>query len=312
MGEISDALSKNKFKAKIPMARAQCSGIVYQFACAVIESMQGIFYGRQKDIAKAFTSGADALTAVTKKGGTRKVNFKNALEFVKVISTSGKKKAELLDLASKTTEELAQMVANKEISKQLAECLQGMDFNTSAANKFLDEVIDRADKDKNILKKLIGDIDLEDTFRTIILDDAEDRVEFASTLTKNIRTAQGITNNQGLLNFFKNVEEGKIDSEFKDILMCHGMDSWSTTNWIDKLGHKLRGDKWKNVSRANLGSALIKFNTVNGDLATTAAGKFVQAAPTIVTESISNYVCDAAAINAVVIPSFISLFNTVQ
>ena len=313
VGEISEALSKNKIKAKNPMARAQCSGIVYQFSCAVIESMQGIFYGRQKDIAKNFTKkGASELLTFIKNGKSHNVDFKKAFEFVKAISTSGKTKDDLTNLAKKPANELAQMVADGTISKSLLECLQGMDFNTPAAGKFIDEVLDRAEKDKEILKKLIGNIDLEDTFKTIILDDANDRVEFASNLTKNIKKAQGITDNQRLLDFLKNVQEGKVDSEFQDILMCHGMDSWGLTNWIDKLGHKIRGDKWKNVSRANLGSALIKFNSVNGDLATTAAGKFVQAAPTIVTESISNYVCDAAAINAVVIPSFISLFNSVQ
>ena len=311
----SDLANGSKIKAKNPMARAQCSGIVYQFSCAVIESMQGIFYGRQKDIAKNFTKkDASELLTFIKNGKTHNVDFKKAFEFVKAISTSGKTKDDLIELAKKPANELTQMVADGTISKSLLECLQGMDFNTPAAGKFIDEVLDRAMEDKKILEKLIGNIDLEDTFKTIILDDANDRVEFASNLTKNIRAAQGFgdKDNKKLLDFFKQIQEGKKGDEFSDILMCHGMDSWGLTNWIDKLGHKIRGNNWKNVSRANLGSALIKFNTVNGDLATTAAGKFVQAAPTIVTESISNYVCDAAAINAIVIPSFISLFNSVQ
>ena len=310
VSEISGVLSKKEVKAQQAMAKAQCSGITYQFACAVIESMQGIFYGRQKNIAKAFTkNGAENLLKITKNGKTHNINFNKAFEIIKTLSTSGKNKDDIISLAKKSAEELTQMVANGEIDESLAKCLKAFDFNES----FIRQVMENAGNEKGILKKMIGKIDLDDIYSQVVNDSANDRVEFAEKLTKNIRTAQGIgDDNKKLVEFLRKVEDGKVDSEFRDILMCHGMDSWGLTNWIDKLGHKIRGDKWKNLSRANLGSALIKFNSVNGDLATTAAGKFVQAAPTIVTESISNYVCDAATINAIVIPSFISLFNSVQ
>lgn len=310
VSEISGVLSKKEVKAQQAMAKAQCSGITYQFACAVIESMQGIFYGRQKNIAKNFTkNSASNLLKITKNGKEHNVAFQKAFEIIKTLSTSGKKTDDIIELAKKPAEELARMVASGEINESLAKCLKEFDFNES----FIRQVMKNAGNEKGILKKMIGKIDLDDIYSQVVNDSANDRVEFAEKLTKNIRTAQGIgDDNKKLVEFLRKVEDGKVDSELRDILMCHGMDSWGLTNWIDKLGHKIRGDKWKNLSRANLGSALIKFNSVNGDLATTAAGKFVQAAPTIVTESISNYVCDAATINAIVIPSFISLFNSVQ
>ena len=54
--DIATTLSDpaKKVGPKNAFARSSCSGIKYQFASAVIESMQGIFYGGAKNIAKNF------------------------------------------------------------------------------------------------------------------------------------------------------------------------------------------------------------------------------------------------------------------
>ncbi len=310
--EISQKVKAKAIKPKNPMAKAQCSGIVYQFACAVIESIQGIFYGSQKKLAKD----SIGLLKHTVNGKAHKFDFKKVFEFVKEIAASGKTKEELIDLAKLSVEDLKVKVEAEEITEGLAKFVKSIDFDDDG-QKFIDSVLDLAKNQKESLFKLMekaNKADIADIYKEAVLDSADDRVEFARKLTENIRKSlpEDQRSNKGLLAFFNKVQKGNVGPEFKDINMVHGMDSWCTTNWIDNLGQKLFKDKWKNVSKANLGSALIKFNAVNGDLAESGLGKFVQAAPTIVTESISNYVCDKAWINAMVIPSFIGLYNNVQ
>lgn len=273
--------TKNRLRAINPLAKSQCAGAKYQFSCAVIESMQGIFYGKTKNIAQKFAKDIQ-IDGVNIGAG------KLDKEFIrKMILSSG--------------DELEAFKAK---------------ISGEKANEFIKEITEAKNSSESLLKKLIGDkenVHLK-ALKTIVEDNAGDRVQFADEFSENIRKMHGNNGapatNQELLDFFKTIQKGEGDfADCKDILMCHGMDNWTFTNLIDKAYSKITG---KHFSRANLGSTLIKYNTVSGKLADSAMGKFVQGFPTIFSESVSNHVCDMAAINMVVVPSFISLFNNVQ
>ena len=242
--------------------------------------MQGIFYGKTKNIAEKFAKNIQIDGA--------NINAKNLdKEFLrKMILSSGD---ELESLKTR---------------------ISGAD-----KDKLVKEITQAQESSRKLLKHLIGEDNVEDAFKTIVDDNASDRVQFVKDFTEKIRTTRNLEkgDHKGLLDAFKTIQKGEGDFEgCSDILMCHGMDNWTFTNWIDKIGHKIRGDKWKNVSRANLGSTLIKFNAVTGNLADSAPAKLIQASTTTLGESISNHVCDMAAINMLVLPNFIELYNNFQ
>lgn len=297
-----------KLSAENSWAKAQCSGAKFQFASAVVESMQGIFYGWQKDV-------VNINKELVKSTNGKNFNFGFLLKVTKEIAMNFKNKVDLTDLFSKTDDELVDLFTQGKISQELLGFIKSIDFTDVNNSKFLDDIFANSQKDKNLLFKLLGDESkVLEAYKGIVQDNLEDRVDFVEKFTKNIRKANGNADNKELLKIFKKIQKGEFgdDDRTKDILMYHGMDNWSFTNIIDKVGHKIFGDKWKNVSRANLGSTLIKYNAVSGDLADSALGKFVQGFPTIFTESVSNHVCDMAFMNMIVVPSFISLFNNVQ
>lgn len=285
-----------KLSAEQPWAKSSCSSANFQAASAVVESMQGIFYGWQKNVT---TKHQDLIQTAA----GEKFNFKYLYDLTKEIGTSFTSKNDLL----------GKFNSNSGISRNLSEFLGSLDLSDSKVNNFLDEIFSNSQKDMNLLNRLMGDnTKAMEAYKGIVMDNLPDRINFVNEFTKSMRKANGNLDNKGLLNLFEQLKDGSIDDRTKDILMCHGMDNWTFTNLIDKLGHKIRGDKWKNVSRANLGSTLIKYNAVSGQLADSALGKFTQGFPTIFAESVSNHVFDMAAVNMMVVPSFISLFNNVQ
>lgn len=297
-----------KLSAENPWAKAQCSGAKYQFASAVVESMQGIFYGWQKDV-------VNKNIKLVKGTNGKNFNFGFLLKLTKEIAMNFKNKADLTDLLSKSDTDLADLITQGKISQELLAFIKSIDLSDVNNSNFLDDIFANSQKDKTLLFKLLGDNSKAiEAYKGIIQDNLEDRVVFVEKFTKNIRKANGNADNKQLLALFKEIQNGEFanDERTKDILMYHGADNWYFTNKIDKLGHKIFGDKWKNVSRANLGSTLIKYNAVSGDLADSALGKFIQGFPTIFTESVSNHVCDMALMNMIVVPSFIGLFNNVQ
>ena len=269
-----------KLRAINPWAKSQCAGPKFQFSCAVIESMQGIFYGKTKNIAQKFAKNIQIDGASVGAGKLDK-------DFIrKMLLSSG--------------DELEAFKAR----------ISGAD-----KDKFINAIESAQKSSKGLLTTLIGKDNVEKALRTIVEDNAPDRVQFADEFSENIRKLHGRdgapATNKELLDFFKTIQKGEGEfADCKDILMCHGMDDWTFTNLIDNVYSKISGGK--HFSRANLGSTLIKYNAVSGKLADSAMGKFVQGFPTIFSESVSNHVCDMAAINMVVVPSFISLFNNVQ
>lgn len=282
INDITSTLSDStkKLRAKIPMAKSQCAGPKFQFSCAVIESMQGIFYGKTKNIAQQFAKNIQI-------DGTNITSKKLDKDFIRKM-----------------------ILANGDELEKFKARISGAD-----SSAFIKAIEDIKSSSEGLLEKLIGKDNVKKAFETIIEDNARDRVEFADKFSENIRKLHGTNGapatNKELLNFFKKIQKGEGEfADCKDILMCHGIDDWTFTNLIDKVYSKISGGK--HISRANLGSTLIKYNAVSGKLADSAIGKFVQGFPTISTESISNHVCDMAAVNMIVFPSFISLFNNVQ
>lgn len=297
-----------KLSAENSWAKAQCSGVKFQFASAVVESMQGIFYGWQKDV-------VNKNIKLVKSTNGKNFNFRPLLNLTKEIAMNFKNKADLTDLFSKTDEELIALMTQGKISQELLAFIKSIDLSDVNNSNFLDDIFANSQKDIKLLSSLLGDNSKAiEAYKGIVQDNLEDRVDFVEKFTKNIRKANGNADNKKLLDIFKKIQNGEFagDKRTKNILMYHGMDNWYFTNKIDKVGHKIFGNKWKNVSRANLGSTLIKYNAVSGDLADSALGKFIQGFPTIFTESVSNHVCDMATFNMIVVPSFISLFNNVQ
>jgi len=286
VGDIARTLgdSTKKVGPKSGMAVASVAGPKYQFASAVIEAFQGIFYGKTKDLAKELIKDAD---------------FKKAFGSAKHLDKEIIRKIVSGELTKDAVKE-----ACPNISDEVLKTLFGR------ANSIKDGA-------ETLLTNIVGKDEAAKALNTIVEDNADNRVTFVDDFIASIVKFKGFDKaddqHEKLLKFFKEIQLG--DDEFidcKDINMIHGMDSWFTTNWIDKVGKKIFKDNWKNVSKANVGSTLIKYSATTGKLADTAAGKFVQGFPTIFTESVSNYVCDMAFINAIVIPSFIDLYNNVQ
>lgn len=286
IGDLANTLS-NPAKKVAPeqgFAISYCSGPKYQFASAVIESMQGIFYGDSKKLAKKLMEND---------------NFKN-----------------IFQNSNKLDKEIIRKILSNELDEKALRA-QYANIPDDIINKLFSETKAIRKSRLDMMTQMVGKANAEDAFNRIVIDSEANRVafvdEFISNIRKNIGNNGKEATNKELLNFFKKIQSG--DGNFKsckDVNMIHGMDNWCTTNWIDKLGSKIFKDKWKNVSKANVGSTLIKYSATSGQLADSAMGKFVQGFPTIFSESVSNYVCDMAFINAMVLPSFIDLYNNVQ
>lgn len=163
----------------------------------------------------------------------------------------------------------------------------------------------------NALKKLVGEDKAQGIYEQITKNSIDDNRLFCKQLTDAIAEnfgarKDGVTDTKKLLKIFEDMQKGKVNdvdlSEFTNVKMNSGdgilgkfMGDWTSVNIIDTIGEKvskLFGKKWNGFARGNLGDALVKVNVVNGNLAKTGAGSFVQKCITVPTESISNFVND--------------------
>ena len=179
------------------------------------------------------------------------------------------------------------------------------------------------------LEKLVGK-DKAQAFYDQIFGEIADNRKFCNELTDAIAENFGAKNGdkidtKKLLKVFEDMQTGSVNGvdlkEFTNIVMNGGEDigklakdwssgnfmgifgdglsklagDWSSVIFIDKIGEKVArvgGRKWNGFCRGNLGDSLVKVNAVNGNLAQTGAGSFVQKCITVPTESISNFVND--------------------
>lgn len=163
----------------------------------------------------------------------------------------------------------------------------------------------------NAIKKLVGESKAQGFYEQITKNSLDDNRKFCKELTDAIAEnfgarKDGVTDTKKLLKVFEDMQKGKVNdvdlSEFTNIKMNGGdgflgkfMGDWTSVNIIDTIGEKISklfGKKWNGFARGNLGDALVKVNAVNGSLAKTGAGSFVQKCITVPTESISNFVND--------------------
>ena len=171
------------------------------------------------------------------------------------------------------------------------------------------------------LKKLVGENNLNELLS--YLNDSKTSAiktnrEFCEKLTEGIKLNNGITTKHDLMEFFKKLQKGEGNlSEFKDITMKDKglysiIGSWWPVNIIDSVGKKLFKNNWKGFCKGNLGDSLVKFNVVNGSMASTKLGSLVQKSITVPTESITNFVNDKSGMGLFLCSSIMALYNNVQ
>ena len=171
------------------------------------------------------------------------------------------------------------------------------------------------------LKKLVGKNNLNELLS--YLNDSKKSViktnrEFCEKLIEGIKLNNNITTKQDLMEFFKKLQKGEGNlSEFKDITMKDKglysiIGSWWPVNFIDSIGKKLFKNNWKGFGKGNLGDSLVKFNVVNGSMASTKLGSLVQKSITVPTESITNFVNDKSGMGVLLCGSILALYNNVQ
>ena len=140
--------------------------------------------------------------------------------------------------------------------------------------------------------------------------------EFANDLLTAIKNKHGKSPEE-LQDFLFKLKEGKAEGceFFTEIPMNREgfVGGWWPSEFIRKAGQKIGIFKEKNtLGKGNMGDALIKYAIASGQLAQTAPAKLLQASVMIPAESISNYVCDHAGMNAFMLSSLYTLFNTAQ
>lgn len=203
--------------------------------------------------------------------------------------------------------------------------------------------------------ELIVGKDKAKEFAQDVLGNIKDNREFCSKLSNAMREHFGVgADNQKFFEVLKGLKDGKINGKtvdglnvFKDVLMkdpyqpatglgklnplhwinvigkkirgdkwkgiaISPISDWWPTNLVNNIGRKLRGDKWHDICKGNLGDSLIKFNAVNGTLADTTLGKLVQKSVTVPTESYSNFVNDKSGLGLFLCLNTIGMFNNMQ
>lgn len=170
--------------------------------------------------------------------------------------------------------------------------------NPAKAMQSIEKLVGKG-KAQTFFNKLFGEKGLDDNRKFC--------KELTDAIAENFGARKdGVTDTKKLLQIFEDMQKGSVNgvdlSEFVNVKMNKGeglfgklAGNWSSMNAIDSIGagiSKMRGKEWKGFGRANLGDALVKLNAVNGGLARTGAGSFVQKCITVPTESISNFVND--------------------
>lgn len=170
--------------------------------------------------------------------------------------------------------------------------------NPAEAMNSLEKLVGK-DKAKHFYDQLFGEIGVDDN--RVFCKELTDAIAEKFGAKKD-----GVIDTKKMLQIFEDMQKGSVDGidlkEFTNVKMNQGegffgkfMSNWSSMNLVDNIGQKvakLTGKEWKGFGRANLGDAMVKVTAVNGSLAKTGAGSFVQKCITVPTESISNFVND--------------------
>ena len=278
---VSETFKNRKAKPTLNLARGTGQGPRRIFEMTPVETIKNaLINNKNRALAKQYAG---------QLGGK-----KNALGLIEKIS-------------SLSSDELATLVKdNKEIEPIVNSIKEVLNKNRSDsiisfANLFSADGINNA-KAKETATKLY-----EELYGNV------DNTAWNKTLLKGIKEGRGIKNPEELRDFLAQVRKGEIDSTFINIPMESGgiFGSWWPVNIINSAITKITG-KQSNFGRGNAGDALMKLFAITGDLAETKAGTFVQAAPIVFAESISNFGNDKAGLGAFLALNLVNSFDKIQ
>ncbi len=140
------------------------------------------------------------------------------------------------------------------------------------------------------------------------------RKEICSILSQGIKKGFNCSNNKEFLTLLKDMQTNPEFSDFFNITMSDkGLGGIASSWWPANIINKITRGKFQRHLTGNLGDSLVKFNVVNGTMADTKVGTFIQRIITIPTESISNFTNDKSGVGAFISAScMIPLYNNVQ
>lgn len=200
-----------------------------------------------------------------------------------------------------------------------------------AAKASLQALQDKVDGPKlDSLRKIVGDSKAREMLDSL----GGDSMDVSNKLLNFVGEHFGVmkdgvvTDEKGLQTILRQLKLGKITgldgklnidvSEFTNITMNNNkglmklQGDWWPTNLINNIGRKIRGDKWKDICKGNLGDSLIKHSVISGKATSTKMGSFVQQSLLFPTEAISNFVNDKSGLGFFLCGMIMNLYNNVQ
>jgi len=180
------------------------------------------------------------------------------------------------------------------------------------------------------LKKLVGESKAKEVFDMLGGDTMDVSNKLLHSIGENFGVIKNgvVTDEKGLQTILRQLKAGKITgldgklnidvSEFTNLTMNNGKGimkipgDWWPVNLANNIGKKIRGDKWKEFGRGNLGDALIKHSIISGQATSTKIGSLVQQSVLFPTEAISNFVNDKSGLGFFLCGMIMNLYNNVQ
>ncbi len=288
--DVSETLKNRKAKPKSDFTRGYGRGFVSIFALTPVDILEKAFKQAGIDDVQSATKAMKKLVGDTPEAE------KLAMQILGV------------ENVQKATKTLRKVVPDPNLASSLAKET---------------ERIKNAKKLTKVLQEKLGNVpNIEDLANEIISQrTVKDNRAFCESLSNAMRKNLGCAGNTAddfakFNKYLQEMQKGKLNgvdvSEFTGIDMKGGgpLGSWWPVNIVNSIGKKL-GMK-KGFCRGNLGDSLVKFNAVNGTLAKTKVGSFVQKMTTVPTESITNFVNDKSGLGVMLCASILSLYNNVQ
>lgn len=180
------------------------------------------------------------------------------------------------------------------------------------------------------LKKLVGESKAQEVLGMLGGDTMDVSNKLLHSIGENFGVIKDgkVIDEKGLQTILRQLKAGKITgldgklnidvSEFTNLTMNNGkgimkiQGDWWPVNLANNIGKRIRGDKWKEFGRGNLGDALIKHSIISGQATSTKLGSFVQQAALFPTEAISNFVNDKSGLGFFLCGMIMNLYNNVQ
>jgi len=238
----------------------------------------------------------------------------------------------LVESGRKAEEQLGKLHSKgKKISADKLNDLTKKISDAAAAKAPLEALQDKVDAPKlESLKKIVGESKAKEMLNALGGDSMDVSNKLLNLVGENFGVMKDgvVTDEKGLQTILRQLKSGKITgldgklnidvSEFTNITMNNNkgllklQGDWWPTNIVNNIGKKIRGDKWKDICRGNLGDALIKHSVISGQATSTKIGSFVQQSLLFPTEAISNFVNDKSGLGFFLCGMIMNLYNNVQ